>query len=336
MTHSISAQATHTNTHQVAASLKTQAGSPKPDISKSNKRKSKAQKITKKPVFDMYQEVTNQMIEALENGVKPWVCPWKTSGGFGSLPVNCQSKKAYSGINILLLWAAASKLGFTSSYWLTFKQALEVGANVRKGEKGTRIVFYKMLEVEDKNTGEKDNIPMLKSFVVFNADQIDGLEIEPETTNDDITPFEAIEHVESFISATGANITEQGDKAYFRPSTDDVVLPSRERFTNNLDFYCTALHELTHWTGAKHRLDRIKKSRFGTDEYAFEELIAELGASFLMADLNISGEVQHESYIASWLKQLKNDKRYIFKAASAASKAHQYLIEKTTEQQKAA
>lgn len=333
MTHSIQVQATHTNTHQAAVSLKTQAGSPKPDISKSKKRKAK--KVVK-PAFDMYQEVTNQMIEALENGVKPWVCPWKTSGGFGGLPVNYQSKKAYSGINILLLWFAASKLGFASHYWLTFKQALDVGANVRKGEKGTRIVFYKMLEVEDKNTGEKENIPMLKSFVVFNGDQIDGLEIEPEITTDNTAPFEAIEHVEVFINATGAKITEQGEKAYFSPSTDEIVLPSRERFTNNLEFYCTALHELTHWTGAKHRLDRIKKSRFGTDEYAFEELIAELGASFLMAGLNISGEVQHESYIASWLKQLKNDKRYIFKAASAASKAHQYLIELTTEQQKAA
>ena len=326
MTNSIPTQATHTNTDTLPASLKTQVGSPKSDISKSNKRKRKTKKITKKPIFDMYQEVTNQMSEALEQGVKPWVCPWKTSGGFGGLPVNYQSKKAYSGINILLLWSAATQLNFTSHYWLTFKQALDVGANVRKGEKGTRIVFYKMLEVEDKSTGEKDNIPMLKSFVVFNADQIDGLDVEPINNIDNTTSFEAIEDVESFIRATGANITEQGDKAYFRPSTDEIVLPSRERFTNNLDFYCTALHELTHWTGAKHRLDRIKNSRFGSESYAFEELIAELGASFLMADLNVSGEVQHESYIASWLNQLKNDKRYVFKAASAASKAHQFLV----------
>ena len=335
MTNSIPVQATHTKTHQSAVSLKTQAGSPKPDISKSNKRKIKPKKIVK-PAFDMYQKVTNQMIEALENGVKPWVCPWNTSGGFGGLPVNYQSKNAYSGINILLLWSAATKLKFTSNYWLTFKQALDVGGNVRKGEKGTRIVFYKMLEVEDRNTGKNEKIPMLKSFVVFNADQIDGLNIELVTNIDNTTPFEAIEHVESFISATGANITEQGEKAYFRPSTDEIVLPSRERFTNRLGFYCTALHELTHWTGAKHRLDRIKGSRFGSEEYAFEELIAELGASFLMAGLNISGDVQHESYIASWLNKLKNDKRYIFKAASAASKAHQYLIESTSEQQKAA
>jgi len=254
------------------------------------------------------------------------VCPWEPIGGFGGLPITFERKKAYSGLNILFLWCSAGKLHFTSNYWLTFNHALDVGGCFRKGEKGTRIVFYKMLEVEDKSTGEKDNIPMLKSFFVFNANQIDGLGIEPVINTDNKPSFEAIEHVEQFINATGADITEQGDKAYFRPSTDLIILPSRERFTNNLDFYCTALHELTHWTGSKHRLDRIKNSRFGSDEYAFEELIAELGASFLMADLNVSGEVQHESYIASWLKQLKNDKRYIFKAASAASKAHQFLI----------
>ena len=335
MTNSLPAQATHTNTSQSTVSLKTQAGSPKLDISKSGKNKSKGKKVVK-PVFDMYQEVTNQIIEALDNGVKPWVCPWETNGGFGGLPVNFQSKKAYSGINILLLWVSATKLNFSSNYWLTFKQASELGGCVRKGEKGTRIVFYKMLEVEDKATGEKDNIPMLKSFVVFNASQIDGLNLEVVAADDESTSFEAIERAEMFLSATGANIKESGANAYFRPSTDEIVLPSRERFTNGADFYATALHELTHWTGAKHRLDRIKGSSFGSEDYAFEELIAELGASFLMAGLNIGGDVQHESYIASWLERLRNDKRYIFKAASAASKAHQYLMELTSEKQIAA
>jgi antirestriction protein ArdC len=335
MTHSTSGQATHTNIQQTTASFKIQAGSPKPDISKDSKRKINAKKITKKPIFDMYQEVTNQMIEALEKGVKPWVCPWETSNGGSGLPINFQTGNTYSGINILLLWAAACQQGFASSQWLTFKQAVAVGGCVRKGEKGTRIVFYKTLEVEDKKTGEKDNIPMLKSFVVFNVDQIDGLEIDAVNAIDDMAPFEALEHVEQFFLDTGAVITEKGESAFFRPSTDEIVLPSRERFTQSADFYATGLHELTHWSGAKSRLNRPQRHRFGSEDYAFEELIAELGCSFLMASLGVTGEVQHESYIASWLQKLHNDKKYIFKAASAASKAHQYLTALTAKPQAA-
>lgn len=327
MTHSLPTQATSTNALIETASHKTQAGSPKSDISNS-KRKTRAK--GKNSYTDLYQEITDQVIAALENGVKPWVCPWETSNGCSGLPVNFDSHKAYSGINVLLLWCAASTSGFASSSWLTFKQALALGGCVRKGEKGTRIIFYKMLEKENQQ-GETENIPMLKSFTVFNVEQIDGLNIEPVLVSDAeaVQGFEALEHVEQFFIDTGANITEQGEGAFFRPSTDEIVLPSRERFTNAADFYATGLHELTHWSGAKPRLERPMRNKFGSEDYAFEELIAELGCSFLMASLGVAGEVQHESYIASWLKKLHNDKRYIFKAASAASKAHRYLIELT-------
>ncbi|MPY24461.1 ArdC family protein [Shewanella sp. YLB-07] len=327
MTHSLPTQPTSTNAFIETASHKTQAGSPKSDISNS-KRKTRAK--GKKSHTDLYQEITDQVIAALENGVKPWVCPWETSNGSSGLPVNFDTRHAYSGINVLLLWCAASASGFASSSWLTFKQALALGGCVRKGEKGTRIIFYKMLEKENQQ-GEKENIPMLKSFTVFNVEQIDGLNIEPVPVNDIevVSGFEALEHVEQFFIDTGANITEQGESAFFRPSTDEIVLPSRERFTNAADFYATGLHELVHWCGAKPRLDRPMRNKFGSEDYAFEELIAELGCSFLMASLGVTGEVQHESYIASWLKRLHNDKRYIFKAASAASKAHQYLTELT-------
>ncbi|WP_131525990.1 ArdC family protein [Shewanella oncorhynchi] len=332
MIHSITTPASHTKPFSEQASLQATSRLSKDDISKS-KTKSKSAKAFKK--VDMYQVVTAQIIAALDKGVKPWVCPWQRNSIGAGLPINFDTKKAYSGINVLLLWAAAFDAGFSSNQFLTYNQANNLGGQVRKGEKGTSIIFYKSWEKENEQ-GEKEVIPMLKSFTVFNVEQIDGLNVEEVKGFNVNNSFDAIDHVESFINKTGANIVEQGDKAFFRPSTDNIVLPTRERFSNSLDFYCTALHELTHWTGAKSRLDRIKGSRFGSDDYAFEELIAELGASFLMAELNISGDVQHESYIASWLTQLKNDKRYIFKAASAASKAHQYLIELTTQEIKKA
>ncbi len=328
MTHSIQSQPTLTNLAEATnVSPLNKSGSSKKNVFNS-KRKSRAK--GKRNTTDLYQVITDQVIAALESGVKPWVCPWETSNGGSGLPVNFDTRKAYSGINVLLLWCAASASGFASSSWLTFKQALALGGCVRKGEKGTQIIFYKMLEKENQQ-GEKENIPMLKSFTVFNVEQIDGLNIESVQVSEveAVNGFEALEHVEQFLINTGANITEKGESAFFRPSTDEIVLPSRERFTNAADFYATGLHELTHWSGAKPRLDRLMKHKFGSEGYAFEELIAELGCSFLMASLVVTGEVQHESYIASWLKKLHNDKRYIFKAASAASKAHHYLIELT-------
>ncbi|MGL4666823.1 MAG: ArdC family protein [Saezia sp.] len=273
----------------------------------------------------MYEAVTNKIITALENGVKPWVCPWvKGSGGHG-LPINFDTKKAYSGINVCLLWFAAAEAGFSSNQFLTYKQAQSLGAQVRKGETGTPIIYYTHWEKEN-DAGEKEIIPMIKSFTVFNVEQIDGLSM-PEVDAIEAAPiFEPLPHVETFLKDTGAIINEVGARAFYRPSTDSITMPSRARFSNHCDFYATALHELTHWTGAKHRLDRTKSSRFGSGDYAFEELIAELGAAFLMAELEVKGEMQHESYIANWLQKLKSDKRYIFKAASAASKAHQYLL----------
>jgi antirestriction protein ArdC len=321
MTHSNQAQATHTKAAISPVSHKTQAGSSKPDISKS-KPKGKSVKAFKK--VDMYQVVTDKIIAALDKGVKPWVCPWQKSTMGEGLPINYETKKAYSGINVLLLWAAAYEAGFSSNQFLTYNQASHLGGQVRKGEKGTSLIFYTNWE-KDNDKGEKDIIPMLKSFTVFNLGQIEGLDSESNIV-DVNNSFDTVEQVEIFIKNTGAKIIEQGEKAFFSPSTDQIVLPTRERFSNSLDFYCTALHELTHWTGAKSRLDRIKGSRFGSADYAFEELIAELGASFLMAEFNLIGDVQHESYIASWLAALRNDKKWIFKASSAASKAHKFLM----------
>lgn len=298
-----------------------QSGSSKTKFSKG---KGKSREAVEKT--DIYQTVTDSIVEALESGVKPWVCPWVRNGVAAGLPANFSTGSAYSGINIMLLWCSAAKQGFQDPRWLTYKQAQELGGQVRKGETGTTAIFYKTLEKEAED-GEIEKIPMLKSFTVFNVEQIDGLEMGADIEPQPVTVFDPLPQVEAMITRTGAKITERGVKAYYQPSTDEICLPERFRFEDAANFYATGLHELVHWTGAKHRLNREKGGRFGSEGYAFEELIAELGSAFLMADLGVTGEVQHESYVASWLKALKGDKRYIFQAASAASKAHRYLMD---------
>lgn len=297
------------------------SGSSKPKFSKT-KTKTKT-----KPKPDIYQTVTDSIVSALEAGVKPWVCPWQRVAGMTGIPTNYTTGASYSGMNIMLLWCSASEQGFTDPRWLTYKQAQAEGAQVRKGEKGTMGIFYSMIEKENEN-GDVENYPMLKTFTLFNAQQIDGLpqseEVEPAIEAD---IFDPLPNVEALLKRSGANITERGQAAYFNPQADAIVLPERRLFAHAADFYATGLHELTHWSGAKTRLNREMKGKFDSEGYAFEELIAELGSAFLMADLGVVGDVQHENYIASWLKALKNDKRYIFKAASAASKAHRYLMD---------
>ncbi|MGJ7067308.1 zincin-like metallopeptidase domain-containing protein [Morganella morganii] len=291
-------------------------------LEQSGSSKTKCSKRKAKP--DMYQTVTDNIIRALEAGVKPWVCPWTGNGAASGLPANFSTGTAYSGINIMLLWSSAAEQGYTDSRWLTYKQAAEQGGQVRKGEHGTTIIYYKMLEKENEE-GETEHIPMLKTFTVFNVQQIDNLAVEYAALP--AASFDPIEKAEALTARSGAKITEKGIQAFYRPSTDEIYLPERFRFNNAADFYATQLHELIHWTGAKSRLNREKGGKYGSDKYAFEELIAELGCAFLMADLGITGDVQHESYISSWLKALNDDKRFIFKAASAASKAHRYLRE---------
>ncbi|QYM96584.1 DUF1738 domain-containing protein [Dickeya ananatis] len=274
---------------------------------------------------DIYQTVTDSIITALEAGVKPWMCPWQRVPGMSGLPSNFATGIAYSGMNIMLLWCSASEQGFGDSRWMTYKQAQAVGGQVRKGEHGTTVIFYTTLEKENED-GEIDQIPMLKTFTVFNVEQIDGLPLNTEAVSPAET-FELLPQAENLFHRSGARIIEKGQNAFFKPLTDEVWLPERHLFSDAANFYATGLHELVHWSGAKTRLNREMKGKFGSESYAFEELIAELGSAFLMADLGIVGEVQHESYIASWLRALKSDKRYIFKAASAASKAHRYLMD---------
>lgn len=310
---------------QATAPNAAQATSVSP-LEPSGSSKTKLRKGKTRSKTDVYQTVTNSIIESLERGVKPWVCPWKCKGAVSGIPSNVSTGKAYTGMNIMLLWCSAAKHGFQDPRWLTYHQATEQGAQVRKGETGTTGIFYKTLEKEN-DAGELERIPMLKTFTVFNIEQTDGLNLDEDIGPQPVTEFDPLPDVEALFQRTGANINERGQQAFYQPSTDEIWLPERHLFADAANFYATGLHELVHWTGAKSRLDRVKGGKFGSESYAFEELIAELGCAFLMADLGVSGEVQHESYIASWLKTLKDDKRYIFQAASAASKAHRFLME---------
>ena len=275
----------------------------------------------KSQVKDVYQQITDKIIIALESGVAPWVKPWASLGA----PRNAITGREYSGINTVLLAMA----DFSSNAWLTYQQAATAGGQVRKGEKGTTVVFFKPISIKDKEThtdGEADQkiIPLMKTFTVFNTQQIDGL---PEKFTQIIQP----QICEFTDNAAAENLLEIAEiqygmnRACFIPSLDKIHLPNKTDFKSIPDFYATALHELTHWTGHKNRLARDFSGRFGDSAYAFEELIAELGAAFLCAQSGIDGQLQHSSYIASWLKVLKNDKKAIFTAAAAARRACDFL-----------
>ena len=274
---------------------------------------------------DIHQTITNQIIEAMESARTRGLRLWDSQP---SLPLNLTTGKPYSGINVLMLWAAGLRNGYTSPYWLTYKQAADKGGQVRKGERSTLCVFYKPWESEDTNpaTGETETTrgAVLKSFRVFNVDQIDGIEApapEPRPA------FVAIEDAERILAASPAPIHMGGTQAFYRPATDTIHLPPREAFINPEAFYSTALHEICHSSGHKSRLNRDFSGRFGTEAYAFEELIAELGSAFLNADLGIIASTlqDHADYLVSWVKILKDNKKAILTAAAQASKAHAFI-----------
>lgn len=272
---------------------------------------------------DIHQEITDRIIEALEQGVTPWVMPWQTMGA----PRNAGTQRPYSGINALVLGLSAMMNGYSTQEWVTFRQAKELGGNVRKGEKGHTVIFYRMIEAKDGDKAEgeeKRKIPLMRSFVVFNLDQIEGIEREQWTLPEGF----GVEAAETIISGSGATIHHGGDRAFYAPFADGVTVPDRERFRSGSHYYGTLFHELVHWTGHRSRLARpgiIEPQPFGSTEYAFEELIAELGAAYLCAEAGIEGELRHEAYIASWIQALKDDKRFIFRAASQAKRAADYL-----------
>jgi antirestriction protein ArdC len=281
---------------------------------------------------DVYEAITNRVIAAIEEAAGQWQMPWHRSRV--SRPLNALTKKPYRGVNVVALWAAADACGYGSGIWATYKQWRELDAQVRKGEHASLIVFWKELEreVEDEETGERVRRKTLfaRASWVFNADQVDGW-TPPATEKRNLV--EAIDQAEVFTAAIAADIRNGGDRAYYRRSDDHVQMPERERFTGSATstpteaYYATLLHELTHWTGHESRLDRDLSGRFGNEAYAMEELVAELGAAFLCADLSVTNTPRpdHSAYIANWLEVLKRDKRAIFTAARKAADASDYL-----------
>jgi antirestriction protein ArdC len=281
---------------------------------------------------DVYESITDQVIAAIEEGAGEWQMPWHRSGV--SRPANAFTKKPYRGVNVVALWAAADGHHFSSGSWATYKQWQELDAQVRKGERASLIVFWKELErdVEDQETGERERRKTLfaRASWVFNADQVDGW-TPPSSPERNLV--QALDQAEAFTASTGADIRHGGERAYYRRSDDHVQMPERERFTGSETstpteaYYATLLHELVHWTGHESRLDRDLSGRFGNEAYAVEELVAELGAAFLCADLSITNTPRpdHAAYIANWLEVLKRDKRAIFTAARKASQASDYL-----------
>jgi len=270
----------------------------------------------------IYQTVTDNIIVELERGATPWVKPWTTDA---TAEHNVISKNAYKGINRLLLGVSSMSKGYQSSSWATYKQWAELGANVRKGEKATSIVYYQPVvkpSVDAESDDGGKSYTLLKQYFVFNAEQVDGFNATVPVID---TSFNPIESVEQRIIKTGAIVRHGGDAAFYSPSQDAIQMPHQSAFDNQASYYATLLHELTHWTSAKGRCDRVLGKRFGDSKYAFEELVAEMGAAFLCFDHGITGELRHAGYIANWLQCLRDDSKAVFKAAALAQKAVDYI-----------
>jgi len=292
---------------------------------------------------DIYTRITASIVAQLETGVQPWIRPW--SAGHPAGPITRPLRvggQPYSGINVLSLWASAIAQKFAAPIWMTYRQAQELGGQVRKGERGSPVVYANAMirTATDPRSGDEveTSIRFLKGYTVFNVEQIDGLPSQfyappPERTE----PLQRIKRADAFFAATGAAIEHGGSRAFYRPSTDTIRMPPFGLFRDAESYYATLAHEGTHWTSHAARLAReFEGKRFGSEGYAMEELVAELGAAFLCSDLDLAlandghdAGAQHleahSSYIANWLTVLKNDSRAVFTAAAHAQRAADYL-----------
>lgn len=268
----------------------------------------------------VYERITAEIIAAIERGAGEWRMPWHHDGAATHRPVNVVTAKPYRGMNILALWAAAEESRFPSGLWGTYRQWGELGAQVRKGERATLGVVWKTIDAaasDDEAEGDGKARIFARGFYLFNVAQVDGY-APPETP---ILPESArIAHAEDFVANLGIRIERGGDEAYYRPLTDTVHMPPFERFVDAEAELSTRLHECAHATAAPHRLERDLSGRFGSEAYAMEECVADLAASFVLADLGIAHHprADHAAYLASWLKALTGDPRAIFTAASKA------------------
>ena len=276
--------------------------------------------------------ITQEIIARLESGTKPWIKPWR------GVPISRPLRACgvpYRGMNVFWLWMVADMCGYASPFWMTYNQAKELGAQVRKGEKSTIAIFYKSYtkEVEAPDTGEKtdESRRVLKAYPVFNADQVEGLpeRFHPAATLEVVEPEGRQAELDSFFASIPAVLRHQGDEAYYEPVADRVTMPPAHLFSGFDHYYATLAHELSHWTGHASRLDRNLKNRFGSAAYAAEELIAELSSAMLGAKLGlpVTHLDSHASYIEHWLKLLKQDDRAILTAAAKAEEASRLLLQ---------
>lgn len=290
-----------------------------------------------KAKFDVYSHVTDMIIAEIEEGTPPWRKPWTGSAVGIALPER-HNGEAYRGINVLMLWIVAAKQGFVSSRWMTYKQAQELGGQVKKGEKSSTVVKYGTF-TRKNDDGEEEDVPYARAYRVFNADQIEGLPenlyIRPEAPRDLGT--ESDPELEAFFVRTGVEIvTSDEPQAYYSPAKDHIHMPPVSTFLSTQDYFATLAHEAIHWTGSEKRLARIKTFTTRAD-YATEELIAEIGNAMICAQLGLEPDFgQSAAYVESWLKALKEDKKAIFRAASQAQRAADFLLEAAGEGTKAA
>jgi antirestriction protein ArdC len=284
------------------------------------------------PRVSLYAEVTARIIAELEAGRFPWVQPWSSTTAAPGLPCNAGTGRRYSGINILLLWGAVIERGYATQGWLTFRQALDAGGCVRKGERGVTVVYADRFTPENERERARSDgddprsIPFLKRFTLFNIDPCDGLPERLAIAAPPLPERETMPLAEALIAATRADFRIGGAKAFYAPGADYVQVPPQPAFHHQIDYYRTALHELGHWTGHPSRLGRDQSHPFGSADYAREELCAELASAYLCAALGIVPTVRHADYLASWLDVLRADPRAIFRASSQASRATDYLL----------
>lgn len=287
-----------------------------------------------KEKFDLYAVVTQSILASLEKGVRPWTQPWTGGGGFGVIPVNADGKE-YRGVNVWLLWVAAAEKGYSNNQWMSFKQAVALKGAVRKGEKSTLVTFFKPMIQKAKdeagNEVEKKTF-LLRYFNVFNVEQIDGLPerfyssgiAAPQDTKKAL--LAKIASAEAYFTKIGGTI-KTSNSAHYNSNTDQIGMPSFDKFVDAESYYATLGHEYGHWTGAEKRLNRTYGKRFGDEAYAVEELVAEMSSAFLCAKLGITltPREDHAAYLSHWIKVLKTDKYAIFTASTAAQKAVEFL-----------
>jgi antirestriction protein ArdC len=281
---------------------------------------------------NFYDDITRKIIAELEAGCVPWVQPWETAAAKAPLamPQNAVTRRRYGGINILILMGAAVERGFSGQSWLTFRQAMSLGGCVRKGERGTTVVYAdRFVPAEEMKRAsmagdEAQAIPFLKRFTVFNTHQCDGLSTDVSSIAP--SPHMVEPQVEALIRATNIDFRIRGDRAFYCPSEDYVQVPPPAAYFEPINWHRTALHELAHASGHSSRLNRDLSGGYGTKKYAFEEIVAEISSSFCCASFGIVPTVRHADYIGSWIEVLREDNRAIVRAASQASKVADYLL----------